>query len=844
MPDRELPEGVPFDRWSHDLQLYALDRIKREIPKQWRPFYCTRRECDGRPHVANDGWDFPHARWKQHPPASDWFIWLIKAGRSWGKLARLSTPVPTPHGWTTMGELVDGDQVFDEAGKVCTVVKAHPPEMPERAYEFTFSDGTVLVTGGEHQWVTWTHADRKAYNRNVGDGIPDNWPTWRSVATYRAMRVPSERLAPAMGLLGPSIKTTQQIVDTFTQKDGTGNHSIPTCGALDIPAQDLPIDPYVLGVWLGDGCSYSATITQHIDDLPFLVSQLESAGYQARTKLDRNNTWTVTCPGFRRQLMALGLIRNKHVPQEYLWGSIDQRYALLQGLLDTDGYIEPSKVEFTNTNIDIAMAVVHLARSLGEKPVFHEGIATLNGRTIGPKYRVTWRPTMNPFRMPRKRNKYVATSNSRNYHRTIVAVREVELELMRCITVDSPNSLYLMGDGMIPTHNTLTASKYFNKVAERPTRIHLIGKTRNDIRMTMVEGISGLQATAPPGNVPFWEPSKLKLTWPSGAVAIGFSGEEPDALRGPQAEYTWLDEPAHIPLIEDVWMNLTLGLREGEDQRVVMTSTPLPSRWMKKIVADPDTHVTDGSSWENAANLSEKYKRKVLEPLKGTRIGQQEIEGKILSEVEGALWTTEIITKVDQYAPDVRDWEFDRIVVAIDPAGGARTNSDETGIIVLGRIGPIVYVLADASGKYTPLGWANRAIQLYDYWKADAIVAEVNFGRDMVTTTIEATDAAPRIIPVESRRGKVLRAEPVVALYERSRVVHFPGLVDLEDQMIEWVPGQGSPDRIDALVHGVTELAIMGQQGQIGTPYWILRQMQSQPLLPSVTDELGFRNAG
>lgn len=374
---------------------------------------------------------------------------------------------------------------------------------------------------------------------------------------------------------------------------------------------------------------------------------------------------------------------------------------------------------------------------------------------------------------------------------------------------------------------SLCASRLFSNLADKPTRFALIGKTMADVRMTMIEGRSGLLATAKPGNVPFYEPTKRKITWPSGAVAHCFSGEEPDALRGPQFEYAWLDEPAHIPLIEDVWSNLTLGMRDGDNQKIVITSTPLPSKWMKELNSREDVTVTVGSTWENAANLSARYKKSVLEPLAGTTKGRQEIEGEILFELEGALWSRKIIRHVLPDEKPPQEWEFERIIVSIDPAGSARQKSDETGIVVLGKINDIIYVLADASGKYTPHGWATRAIQLYDYWNADAIVAEVNFGRDMVAATINSTGATVRIIPVESRRGKVLRAEPVVALYEANFVYHFPGLTGLEDQMTEWIVGKGSPDRVDALVHGVTELTSSGAPASVGVP-WYVRKMQEE----------------
>lgn len=372
---------------------------------------------------------------------------------------------------------------------------------------------------------------------------------------------------------------------------------------------------------------------------------------------------------------------------------------------------------------------------------------------------------------------------------------------------------------------TRTGSEVTHRATDLYPYMLFIAPTGPDFRDTMVEGESGLLATAPPDKRPLYEPSKKKLTWPNGAVGLGFSAEEPDRLRGKQSGYVWADEPAHYPDPEEVWDMMLFGHRlkgkRGAQPKVVLTSTPKPLKWLKELMKDDKTRVTRVSSYANIDNLAETYKANVLSRYEGTRLGRQELYGEMLEDVEGALWTWELFQWTD-VAPAMK-----RVVVSVDPAGTANARSDQTGIIVIGvDFNNDLYVLADYSGKYSPAKWADKAVAAYEFFDADAIVAEKNYGGDMVRHTLEnsraAKDLAPRIILVESRRGKALRAEPIVALYEKKKVFHVGergALSELEDEQTEWVPGEGaSPNRVDALVHGATELAKFAMPSAIASP--------------------------
>lgn len=367
---------------------------------------------------------------------------------------------------------------------------------------------------------------------------------------------------------------------------------------------------------------------------------------------------------------------------------------------------------------------------------------------------------------------------------------------------------------------TRTGAEVTHRIAKRVPRLYLIAATGFDLRETMIEGISGVLATSPPGSRPKWEPSKKKLTWPNGCIGQGFSAEEPDRLRGPAAGYIWCDEPAHWPLVTECWSNMKFGLRVKGPVRtkIVATTTPKPTKWMKELIANPKTVVHSVSTYANLANLSEEFAEEVISEYEGTRIGRQELHGEVLEDVEGALWQWDMMQWVDE-AP-----RLVTIGVGVDPAGTTNKKSDDTGIIVGGiDANKNVYVLDDGTGKLSPGEWAKRVNGMYDDYSADRIVVEKTFGNDMVTFTLENSGyTGARIIPVQSRRGKELRAEPIVALYEKKRVFHVGkrgSLADLEEEMTSWVPGQGaSPNRVDALVHLITNLAKVSQPSTVANP--------------------------
>jgi phage terminase large subunit-like protein len=309
-----------------------------------------------------------------------------------------------------------------------------------------------------------------------------------------------------------------------------------------------------------------------------------------------------------------------------------------------------------------------------------------------------------------------------------------------------------------------------------------------------------------------------RLSWDNGVIASCYSSETPDDLRGPQHHKAWGDEPAKWKHAQDTWDQLQFGLRLGSHPQAVLTGTPRPIPMLLEVLKDPDTCVTRGKTSENEANLSPKFLRTVYRKYHGTRLGRQELDAEILADTPGALWTLNMIegTRVKSVpCPMIT------IVVAIDPGVTDPKNLDsledaaETGIVVVGRgEDNHGYVLHDLSGSFSPDAWGQRAVSHYQSLPAERIIGETNNGGDLVEfvvkTAAEKLGTSYTFKKVTASRGKRTRAEPIQALYEQGRMHHVGAFPELEDQMSTWVPGLKSPDRMDAMVWGATDVMLLG----------------------------------
>lgn len=556
------------------------------------------------------------ARDAQLPPDGDWLWWLVLAGRGFGKALGLGVDIPTPTGWTTMGDLRVGDMVFDERGRPCTVTFATEVMHDHVCYDVVFDDGTVIIADAEHLWLTKTRAVRKAERRRVE-------------SQQRAGRPQCERRH------FPRVVTTEEIRASLIDC-GERNHSIDIAPSLELPTAALPIDPYVLGAWLGDGDSACAVLTSAD---PEIVAEIRAAGcqvgpgkYDPRSKAVR---YQLGAAPYRRDpktgrmlangslhssLKALGLLRNKHVPPAYLRASAAQRMALLQGLMDTDGSVTPAgHCEFTVTNERLFRDVQELVLTLGFKAVGQTDRAMLEGRDCGPRYRLTFTPHVPVFRLSRKlaRQHPGKAQAGRVARRYVVDVRPRPSVPVRCITVDSPSHLYLASRSFVPTHNTRTGAEFVRqRVAEGARAIALIGPTAADVRDVMIEtGPGSILKNSPPWDMPEYEPSKRRLTWKNGAVATAFSADEPERLRGPQHDTIWcfvagtmVRTPEGEVPIETIRAGDLVMTRRGP-RPVVATGShvaPLASARFSdgaELVGTPDHPVRVADSWVPLADL-------------------------------------------------------------------------------------------------------------------------------------------------------------------------------------------------------------------------------------------------
>ena len=346
-------------------------------------------------------------------------------------------------------------------------------------------------------------------------------------------------------------------------------------------------------------------------------------------------------------------------------------------------------------------------------------------------------------------------------------------------------------------------------------RVALIAETYDQARDVMVFGDSGIMACSPPDRRPLWKATQRKLVWDNGAEAQVFSAHDPEGLRGPQFDAAWADELAKWKKAEEAWDMLQFALRLGDHPQVCVTTTPRNVEVLKTLLQAPTTVQTHAATEANRANLAASFLEEVRRRYADTRLGRQELDGILVAEVDGAMWTNGMLKRLrTSHVP-----EFDRVVVALDPSVSESRSADACGIVVVGAVlkGPLQEWKSVVLADYTiqgagPADWARRAIEAMRDFNADRLVAEVNQGGQLVEEVLRQVDPMVPFRAVHASRGKSARAEPVAALYEQGRVRHVAGLGALEEQMCLMTPrgyeGQGSPDRVDALVWALHDLII------------------------------------
>ncbi len=342
------------------------------------------------------------------------------------------------------------------------------------------------------------------------------------------------------------------------------------------------------------------------------------------------------------------------------------------------------------------------------------------------------------------------------------------------------------------------------------SRCAVVVPTFGDLRRVAFGGVSGIMNWLPDecllkGRGQGYSSSAQEIRLYNGSLIQGFAATEPERLRGPQFHRAWCDEIAAW-FYPEAFDQLMFGLRLGQNPQCVITTTPKPNDLTRSLLKRTNTAVTRGSTFDNAANLAPAALQQLKEKYDGTRLGRQELYAEVLDDLEGALWNYKMFET--HRANPSEEPQYTRTVISIDPAVTSHDESDETGIIVasLGEDGRF-YVRQDASMRGSPDEWARKAVGLYHTFEADRIIAEVNNGGDLVEKVVRTVERNVPYTAVRASRGKLVRAEPIAALYEQGKVRHVGAFNELEEQMASYTPmSKKSPDRLDALVWALTEL--------------------------------------
>lgn len=478
---------------------------------------------------------------------------LSRCGRRFGKAIDITTLIPTPDGWREMGDIQEGNFVFDGHGVATQVLWTSEILVDRPCFEVEFSDGSVIVADSEHQWWVYDKKARKGMGRNKSD-------------------------------VHPRVVTTHQMIDEGLSYLGKESRfAVRVTDPVQYGKSDLPLDPYLLGVWLGDGSKDCAIITTADDEI---VQSFHNAGYNPK-KLSSKYGWSVCGSSkgeFMGSLRELSLVRDKHIPRMYLEGSIDQRLSLLQGLMDTDGHVTKfGACEFMNTNRRLADGVFELVASLGIKPVLTEKRATLNGKDCGPAFRVTFTPDEFVFRLTRKRDRLRPANRPWTKFRYVTSIKPCLTRPVKCIAVDNPEQTYLVGRSFIPTHNSQAAAAEACAMATLPRRViwivapnyELTGRVFATVWRILVHILGYKPQTGS-------SYSRYLLRLPNESYIQGKTLENPQGLVGEGIHLLICDEVQMMP--HTAWTESLLpSISGGVQGRVMMIGTPAPGHWTNDL---------------------------------------------------------------------------------------------------------------------------------------------------------------------------------------------------------------------------------------------------------------------
>ncbi|MCH7792810.1 MAG: hypothetical protein IID31_11100, partial [Planctomycetes bacterium] len=883
------------EREKHQAELSELavesgqQVVTEEAPPEWEAWLRAlfpRHVGSFAPHHV-EFWQ--HVWGIQYVDSPDPFVAIWARGG--GKALALDTPLPTPTGWTTIGEVRVGDSVLDHRGRPTTVMTTSAVSL-ESCYRVQFCDGESVVASSDHLWSVLERKDRATWPDGV-DWAVDTWdakdmrPTCviggcdsrahrGALCTAHAERrrrgvsldTPVRRWSKRPGApRGAAVMTTDAILKAGLRAGLERRWCIPLAQPFEGFESSLPLHPYVLGAWLGDGHSEGARITSGGEDVDEMELRLSECGVSVRRHERPVGFELSLVDGVLTALREVGVLGDKHIPASYLRASCGQRMSLLRGLMDTDGTAtgNGAAAEFVTTRARLADGVHELGVSLGYRVTVSESRATLYGKDCGPMWRLRFAGVGGEVFSRRRKVDAAAKAKNKAHRNTgrvryITAVEPVPNQAVRCIGVGSPGRLFLAGRGWVPTHNSTSAAlavaalglrnrrRYVWYVRETQDRaddsLANIAQLLEDSEVERYYPLHAERKMSKFGHSRGWNSTQLRTAGELTIDAIGLDtarrglkiGEirpdliilddldaKHDTARATRRKIETLTtsvlpagtEKTAIIAIQNLIIphGVFSRLHDGRADFLATRrlSGPVPAlEGMKTEIREDEELgrrrafiVAGEPTW--AEQDREACQR--LMNLIGLRAFLQEAQHEV-GVREGALWKSDDIGRIDKAPP------LKRVVVGVDPSGG----SAEIGIVVvgLGHDGR-GYVLADSTqaGSLGSLNWGRATVDAYDEWEGDRIVAEKNFGGDMVASTINVA-AGDRRVPVHmvsASRGKDVRAEPVAALYEKGLISHVGVFPELEAEMTGWVPGDPeSPNRVDAMVWAFTELMLVKKE--------------------------------
>lgn len=558
--------------------------------------------------VVDKGKFFDLIGYKPHPKQIEFHrsnarFKVAACGRRAGKRLHVDTLIGTPElGFKRMGDIEIGDKVFDDQGRICNVIGVSDVQW-EQAYKITFDDGSILYAHDEHEWLTYDKKARRT--RNLSE------------AKHKSDR--RRKIVP------PKVRTTKQIMDTINY-GVEPNHAIELCGPVDYPKKDLIIDPYVLGVWLSDGSKSNGQFSCPDSD-NWIVEKIRERGFEVRRSQsgDKCPVWNII--GLIPKLRELGVLKNKHVPRQYLFGSIEQRQDLLHGLMDTDGTAGKGQSCFDNTNKNLADSVEYLICSLGGRVNRSGRVGKLYGVEKKYCYRVWSSNIIDLFSLPRKLKSQKSNPARKNYYRFIKSIEATVMMPMKCIAVDSPSHLYLAGTAFIPTHNTYMTAKDIEPLLMVPNkRVWLVAPTyklgEKEFRVIWEDMILKLEFGKHPEIKKAYSLSQgnMFITFPWNTTIEVHSAERPDTLVGDGLDLVVMCEAAKHQRV--TWERMIEPALADKRGSAIFTSTPEGKNFFYELWQrglddfEPEFDSWQYPTWENSVIFPGGYNDPEIQRLK------------------------------------------------------------------------------------------------------------------------------------------------------------------------------------------------------------------------------------